>query len=487
MTSSTEFEAALASAVEAARFAANASPAERAHWLNAAADALDAQADELVALAEEETHLPTARLSGELRRTTFQIRFLAAESATGEPFQATIDRADGNWPIRPRPDLRRVGIPVGVVGVFGASNFPFAFSVAGGDTASALAAGCSVVHKVHSGHLRLGLGVAEIVGSAIAASGGPHGLLMPVTGREAGEKLVDDSRVRAIGFTGSTEGGRALFDRAMRRPEPIPFFGELGSLNPVLVMEGAWRERRGDILDGYVASLTLGMGQFCTKPGLLVLPESEPTELARELADRIEGISRHRLLTDQISRGFEASVARVGESPSVDRLVSTALSPADPGEAPSVTVYYTTADAVLADPQMARTEMFGPAGLVILGARRESMPELIAAFGGQLTGSLHADESDDVHDILDALASQSGRIIWNGWPTGVTVSYSQHHGGPYPASTNAASTSVGTAAIGRFLRPTAYQDVPDSLLPPALQDANPWGIRRRVDGEWSAA
>lgn len=487
MTSSPEFEAALVSATQAARIAARASPAERAHWLNAAADALDAQDDELVTLAEQETHLPTARLSGELRRTTFQIRFLAAESATGEPFQATIDPADGDWPIGPRPDLRRVGVPVGVVGVFGASNFPFAFSVAGGDTASALAAGCSVVHKVHSGHQRLGLRVAEIVSSAIAANGGPRGLLAPVTGRAAGEMLVDDSRVRAIGFTGSTEGGRALFDRAMRRPEPIPFFGELGSLNPVLIMERAWRERRGEILDGYVASLTLGMGQFCTKPGLLVLPENEPTDLARELASRVEGVSRHRLLTEQINRGFEASVARVGESPSVDRLVSIPHSPTDTGEAPSVSIYYTTVDAVLANPQVARTEMFGPAGLVILNAGPESMPALIAALGGQLTGSLHADEGDDVRDILDALASQAGRIIWNGWPTGVAVSYSQHHGGPYPASTHAASTSVGTAAIGRFLRPTAYQDVPDSLLPPALQDANPWGIRRRVNGEWSAA
>jgi acyl-CoA reductase-like NAD-dependent aldehyde dehydrogenase len=455
-----------------------ADPLTRASWLDAVASGLDNDADELVAVAAQETHLGEARLRGELKRTTFQLRLFAAEIRQGEHFDATIDHADPDWGMGPRPDLRRYNVPIGVVGVFGASNFPFAFSVMGGDSASALAAGCAVVHKAHDGHLELALRTAATVVAALNDAGAPSGLFSLVTGRPAAEALVDHPLVKAIGFTGSTAGGRALFNRAAARPEPIPFFGELGGINAVFVTGNAWATRRDEILAGYAGSFTLGMGQFCTKPGLLFIPGGQSDSVRAALSGALADFPAAPLLSERLHEGYADAVRKLRDTAGVEVLVDGGFA-----GTPSPTVLHTTAAAVRNDPSILRQEMFGPASLVVEYRNESELPGLAELLEGQLTATLQAEPDDDVSDLAAGLADISGRVLWNGWPTGVTVSYAQHHGGPYPATTSA-TTSVGTAAIRRFLRPLAYQSFPNGRLPEPLQDANPWNVPQRVDGAW---
>ncbi|MCU1574266.1 MAG: aldH [Micrococcaceae bacterium] len=467
--------------------AKDVSPRTRAGWLEEVASTLETAADELVLLARQETHLDDGRLRFELRRSVFQLRLFIDEIIQGEHLDATIDHADPSWGMGPRPDIRRVAVPLGVVGVFGASNFPFAFSVMGGDSASALAAGCAVVHKIHEGHLQLGLRTGVLVQEALTRAGAPHGLFGTIVGREAAETLVDHPLVKAIGFTGSTAGGRALFDRASRRSTPIPFYGELGSINPVFVTERAWRARRGEILSGYASSFTMGMGQFCTKPGLLFVPTDDvddvdgPIDLAEVLRRELEGKQVTQLLSPKLRAGFEESLQAVRSMPGVAVLV-----PGDNAEAPRPTVLGTTAEDVRQRPGILEQEMFGPATVVIRYRPDTDLAELAALLEGQLTATVQAEPDEDVSDLLAVLRERSGRLLWNAWPTGVTVTYAQQHGGPYPATT-ATTTSVGTAAIGRFLRPVAYDSFPEEQLPEPLRDDNPWRIRRRVDGIWESA
>ncbi|WP_029089339.1 aldehyde dehydrogenase family protein [Brevibacterium album] len=455
---------------------------ERAAWMEAVADALESHREELVPLAMEETHLPEARLNGELTRSAFQLRLLAGEARRGEFLGAVVDHADPDWGMGPRPDLRRMNVPLGVVGVFGASNFPFAFSVIGGDSASALAAGCAVVHKLHGAHARLAARTAEIVVRALAEAGAPEGLFGAVSGREAAEALVDHPLVKAVGFTGSEAGGRALFDRAVARPEPIPFYGELGSLNPVVVTEAACAARAEEILTGWIGSMTMGVGQFCTKPGLLLLPEAGAEAAARVLPGAASAAALGTgMLTESIRDGFVANRDAVAASADVSVLVAgDAANPPAPGV---LTVRAADLDE---DAAAVRTEMFGPAAVLITYADTAELDRVLGLLGGQLTGTIHSEDGEDVSGVLQLLQDRCGRVLRGGWPTGVTVSYAQQHGGPYPAATQHA-TSVGTAAIDRWLRPVAFQDMEDGMLPPELQEANPLGIARRVDGEWQAA
>jgi NADP-dependent aldehyde dehydrogenase len=455
-----------------------ADPSIRASWLDAVAAGLDSDADALVAIAAEETHLAEARLRGELKRTTFQLRLFANEIRAGEHFDATIDHTDPEWGMGPRPDLRRYNVPLGVVGVFGASNFPFAFSVMGGDSASALAAGCAVVHKAHDGHLQLALRTAESVIAALDAAGAPSGLFSLVTGRAAAEALVDHPLVKAIGFTGSTAGGRALFNRAAARTEPIPFLGELGGINAVFVTEKAWAARREGIIAGYAGSFTMGMGQFCTKPGLLFIPRGYTEDVRSGLGQALKDFAPAPLLSERLHEGYSSAVRDLRATQGVEVLVE-----GDFTSAPAPTVLHTTTAAVRKDPSVLRQEMFGPASLVVEYADESELPALAGLLEGQLTATLQAEADDDVADLAARLTDISGRVLWNGWPTGVTVSYAQHHGGPYPA-TSSNTTSVGTAAIRRFLRPVAYQSFPEGRLPEPLQDANPWHVPQRIDGEW---
>ncbi|MFE4468643.1 aldehyde dehydrogenase (NADP(+)) [Leifsonia sp. NPDC056824] len=476
-----DLETAMAAAAQAAPALADSTPATRAAWLRAIADRLDADAEALIDLAARESRLTPTRLGGELVRTTFQLRLFARVVEDGGYLEATIDHADPDWPMGARPDLRRVLRPLGPAAVYAASNFPFAFSVAGGDTAAAIAAGAPVVVKAHSAHPELSRVVAAHVLAALAEAGAPPGVFALVEGREAGRALVLDPRLTVATFTGSLSGGRALFDLAASRPQPIPFYGELGSVNPVFVTEAAAAEREQEIAAGFAASLTLGVGQFCTKPGVLLVPAASSLE-----ASIVEAVRRSAggpMLSEPIRDGYFASLAPLAERDDVELLTGSPTAV----EEPVPTLYATDASTFLRSADELLEEHFGPAALLV---RYRSTDELLAvarAFPGQLTATIQGAEGDSaggeaVGPLLELLAARAGRVLWNGWPTGVSVTYAQQHGGPYPATTAPHFTSVGTASIARFLRPVAYQDTPDALLPPALQDADPWRVPRLVDG-----
>jgi NADP-dependent aldehyde dehydrogenase len=449
-----------------AAFSAWAASSSRAQALDAAAEALDARAGELAALADTETALGLERLTGEVGRTTGQLRLFAgvlrdsAGRADGGYLDAVVSPAAGA-----APDLRRVNRPIGPVAVFAASNFPFAFSVAGGDTASALAAGCPVVVKAHEGHPRTSELTASIVSDALAAAGAPAGTFALVHGVEAGLRLLRHSSVAAAGFTGSTAGGLALARVCAERPVPIPFFGELGSVNPVVVLPGAAAARAGEIATGYVGSLTLGAGQFCTNPGLLFVPEDQA--LRDAIAEAAGTSSGGPMLTARIFAAFEAAVAEAAAHPGV-----TELAAGTPGGGPwgaTPRVFATTLKEFAADLDVLSRERFGPAGLVITYPSLDDLLQVLGSLPGNLVGTVHVDTSapDDVESarkVIATLERVAGRIVCNGWPTGVAVVAAQHHGGPYPATTAPAYTSVGTAAIRRWLVPVAYQNFPPQLL-----------------------
>ena len=473
---------------ETVRLAAQAAPvwaatsrADRAAALRAVADRLDAAADELVVIACAETHLAEGRLRGELVRTTFQLRLFAEVLVEGDYLDARVDHVDQDWPMgAPRPDLRRMLEPVGPVIVFAASNFPFAFSVAGGDTASALAAGCPVVLKAHPGHPQLSTSTGLLVKEALAAVGAPTGVFALIFGFEAGRVALVAPDVRAGAFTGSLRAGRALFDLAVSRPEPIAFFGELGSVNPVFVTRAAAAARPAEIVEEAVASFTMGAGQFCTKPGLLLVPA---TSSIPDLLAQSELPGPAPLLNPAIESGYAGSLAALVAHPGVDVVAGPEAAASG---SPAPTVLTTTAAQLLAAPTELVEECFGPTLLVVRYDDDAELAQLATGLEGQLTATVIGEPVDAADPAVAALtrilATKAGRLLWNGWPTGVSVSYAQQHGGPYPATTAPGSTSVGTAAIGRFLRPVAYQGFPEALLPVELSDAAPAGLLRRIDG-----
>jgi NADP-dependent aldehyde dehydrogenase len=450
------------------------SSAERAGWLEGVADALDTAASELVEIATSETHLPTARLTAEVARTTGQLRLFAAVLRDGGYLEAIIDRARPDA-TPPAPDLRRMLIPIGPVAVFSASNFPFAFSAAGGDTASALAAGCPVVVKAHSGHPRLSARTAEVAIAALEEMGAPRGTLNIVFGRDAGLALVTSPGIAAAGFTGSVQGGRVLFDAASARPDPIPFYGELGSVNPVFITEGADAARAGELAAGLAESFQLGLGQFCTKPGIVFVPAGG--RFAAELSARVSNPASGRLLTPGIDGSFRSAVDEIDILPGVRRIAGASSQPA--GEASAVV--FATDLATLSTTPVLREERFGPTTLLVEYDRLDEAIEVASVLGGSLTATLHSERGEIGRDLVDRLTALAGRVLFAGWPTGVAVTWAQHHGGPWPATTST-HTSVGTTALRRFQRPVAFQSAPEQLLPPELRDANPMGIPRRVDG-----
>nr|WP_157345677.1 aldehyde dehydrogenase (NADP(+)) [Nocardioides sp. MAH-18] len=472
-------EQVLAAAAAAAPVLGSARPAERAAWIRATADALDAAADSLVPLAIEESALAEARLRGEVARSSGQLRLFADALEDGALLEPIIDTADPDATPIPRPDLRRVLVPLGPVLVFAASNFPFAFSVCGGDTASALAAGCPVVVKSHPGHPRLSDAVAEVMVTALRTAGAPDGTLAVVHGDRAGVDALGDPRVRASGFTGSVAGGLALHEIAVNRPDPIPFYGELGSLNPAFVLRGALEERRSGIASGFVASYTLGVGQFCTKPGLLVLPVGHGLE--EEIVAAAEEVAPARMLNDRIHEGYTAGLAKLRERGSVEALVTGDES--DRGA--SASLFKTTVPRLIEDAAVLLEECFGPTSILVEYADDDELHAAAAAFGGSLTATVHGADSDtDVAQrLLPLLQDRVGRVVWNGWPTGVAVSWAMQHGGPFPATVGSVHTSVGTTAARRFQRPVCYQDTPGDLLPEVLRDRNSLNVSRRVDGE----
>lgn len=464
------------SAVRASEQWKRATLAERGRALVAVADALDQHADALIPIAQRETHLAEARLRGELRRTTFQLRMFAEMLPEGVWLDARIDHADADWPMgAPRPDLRRQLEPIGATLVFAASNFPFAFSVAGGDTASALAAGNAVVLKAHHGHPELSDATSAVVVDALAAAGAPEGLFQTIHGTEAGVRALRAPGIKAAAFTGSVKGGRALFDIAASRPEPIPFYGELGSTNPAFVTRRAAERDAAGIARDFVASVTGSAGQLCTKPGVLFVPAG--SSILSELESQ-QLPSATPLLNGGIESGFRSSVAATTGVAGVRTLSGGA-----DADAPSPVLLTASSETLRAEIDTLMSEMFGPAALVVTYDDESELLDIADRLEGQLTATIIGEDDDEIAvDLLPKLSERAGRVLWNQWPTGVSVTWAQQHGGPYPATTAVGSTSVGMAAITRFLRPVAYQNVPEGLLPDALKESNPLGIVRRVDG-----
>jgi NADP-dependent aldehyde dehydrogenase len=466
-TTDAEVDAIVASALAAApAWGARTALAQRAAALEAVADALDDRAGELAVIADTETALGGERLTGEVTRTTVQLRMFAGVLRDGGYVDAVVSPAVGVV-----PDVRRITRPVGPVAVFAASNFPFAFSVAGGDTASALAAGCPVVVKVHEAHPVTSDVTAGVVTSALASAGAPAGTFGLVHGVEAGLRLLRHPDIAAAGFTGSTAGGLALARICAERPVPIPFYGELGSVNPCVVLPGAAFGRPAEVATGYVASLTLGTGQFCTNPGLLFVPED--VGLLSAIAEAVSASAGGPMLSGRIFAGYEDAVAEAEDHPGV-----TTLAAGQPGTGPwgaTPRVFQLTLKEFAADLAVLSCERFGPAGLVITYPSVADLLPVLGVLAGSLVGTVHADrespEDMDLARLVVAVLEQvAGRIVFNGWPTGVAVVPAQHHGGPWPATTMPAYTSVGTAAIRRWLVPVAYQNFPPELLPAGLGD-----------------
>ena len=452
--------------------------------LRGAAARLRAAGDEIVAVCQAETGLPEGRVRTELERTAGQLELFASVVQTGDRVEAIIDTADPDATPIPRPDVRRMLVPLGPVAVFGASNFPLAFSTAGGDTASALAAGCPVVVKGHPSHPGTGAIVTRELRAAVVDAGLPDGTFdqLPASGAEVGEALVDDPGIAAVGFTGSIAAGRAIHDRAARRPVPIPVYAEMGSINPIVVTPRALAARAGAIAEGLTASVANFGGQLCTKPGVVFVPAGTSGDaFAADVAARLHALEPTVLLNRRVRDALGAAVDRLATHEHVER-----LSPPKHADAPGFrhqpTAFQAHAAVVAAGSPLLE-EHFGP---VVVLLRYDSPGELRAALGqldGQLTASLHAEPGEDVAELVTQLSEHAGRIVFDGFPTGVAVTHGMHHGGPYPACSNPLHTSVGSTAIRRWLRPLTFQNAPAALLPPELADENPLGIWRRVDGE----
>lgn len=453
----------------------------RAEFLEQIANELDALGPSLLAVTQRETALPQARLQGELARTSGQMRLFANVLRRGDFLGARIDRALPERTPLPRLDLRQYRIGVGPVAVFGASNFPLAFSTAGGDTASALAAGCPVVFKAHSGHMATAEMVADAILRAAQKSDMPAGVFNMIFGSGVGETLVRHPGIRAVGFTGSLKGGRALCDLAAARPQPIPVFAEMSSVNPVILLPGALAARGEAIARELCASVVLGCGQFCTNPGLVLGVRSPAMDaLVAGLARQFATQGPQTMLNAGTLTSYQAGIAALEAHPGIRRLAG-----GEQGGAMALpALYEADAQLLLEQEPLLQEEVFGPCTLVVRVDSEAQLLQAVAALQGQLTATLQAEPGElaQHQGLLALLETKAGRVLCNGYPTGVEVCDAMVHGGPYPATSDARGTSVGTLAIDRFLRPVCYQNVPDACLPDALKNANPLGILRLVDG-----
>lgn len=473
----------------AARAAAAAYPAyrslsavRRAEFLEAIATEIDALGDDFVAIVCRETALPAARIQGERGRTSGQMRLFAQVLRRGDFHGARIDRAQPDRSPLPRPDLRQCRLGVGPVAVFGASNFPLAFSTAGGDTAAALAAGCPVVFKAHSGHMATAERVAQAIVRAAQQTGMPAGVFNMVYGGGVGEWLVKHPAIQAVGFTGSLKGGRALCDMAAARPQPIPVFAEMSSINPVLVLPAALAARGEQIARELADSVVQGCGQFCTNPGLVIGIASPAFSLfSANLIAEIGRRPAQTMLNSGTLHSYAKGVAALHAHPGVRHLAG------QPQEGRQALPQLFQADVrlLLEHDELLQEEVFGPTTVLVEVADQAELLKALGALGGQLTASLIAEAADleQAAPLVALLEHKAGRLLLNGYPTGVEVCDAMVHGGPYPATSDARGTSVGSLAIERFLRPLCYQNYPDALLPDALKNANPLGIARLVDGK----
>ena len=462
-------DAAASAAEEAFWSFGYSSRSERAALLNAIADEIEARGEAITAIGTSETGLPEARLQGERGRTTGQLRLFASHIEKGDYLDRRHDAALPDRAPLPRPDLRMIERPIGPVAVFGASNFPLAFSTAGGDTAAALAAGCPVVVKGHSAHPGTAELVAQAIDAAIRKLGMHPGIFSLIQGgkRDVGQSLVQHPLIKAVGFTGSLAGGRALFDLCARRSEPIPFFGELGSVNPMFLLPQAVKARGDAIAKGWAGSLTMGAGQFCTNPGISVIIDGpEADAFAQAATAALEPVGAQTMLTDGIAQAYRDGRDRVAAASGVQELLTSTC------DLRNATPYlFSTTGKEWLDNEVLGEEVFGPLGLIVRVADFEEMLKIAKSLHGQLTCTLHLDAGDTAHGktLIPVLERKAGRVLANGYPTGVEVADSMVHGGPYPASTNFGATSVGTLSIRRFLRPVCYQNMPEDLLPDDLR------------------
>lgn len=489
MASKAQVDAALAAAEAAAPVFRNSSLAKRAEFLRACADEIQALGEELFARITAETGYPAARGQAETGRTCGQLRLFADTIEKGEYLDPRIDTAMPDRQPLPRPDLRHLNQAIGPVVVFGASNFPMAFSVAGGDTAAAFAAGCPVLVKGHSSHPGTSELVAQAVAKAAEKCGLPKGIfsLLMGSGTEVGAALVKAPAVKAVGFTGSFAGGMALVKIASERPEPIPVFAEMGSINPVILLPKALEQKAQAIAEGFVGSLTLGTGQFCVNPGLVIAIDDNGLQnfidaAAKIVADVQAGVMLNERICSAYSNGLKEYSSQKGVE-----VISVGGSPKDKdGFCGQATIMTATAEVFLQNPKI-HEEVFGPASLIVKCKNKDDIIKVVSALKGQLTGTVHCAEGElkDYSDLTDLLSLKVGRIVINGFPTGVEVCHSMVHGGPFPASTDSRFTSVGTNAIKRFVRPVCYQNFPEALLPDALKNSNPLKLNRLVNGERS--
>ena len=480
----TEVDEAVQLANQAFTSYSQTSGAERANFLRKIAEYIEALGDTLIFRATSETGLPEGRIRSETGRTCGQLRLFAELVAEGSWVDARIDHADPNRAPIPKPDVRSMLRPLGPVVVFGASNFPLAFSVAGGDTASALAAGNPVIVKAHHAHP----GTSEYVGLAVAAAVKDCGLhegvfsLIYGSGTEVGTALVKHPLVKAGGFTGSRAGGRALFDAASSRPEPIPFYAEMSSVNPVVVLPEALSTRNEQLATGLHGSVTLGAGQFCTNPGLVFLPKGNDAEkFVAKLGELIDGTAEQTMLTPGISTSYIHGVATRGSQSGVAAVAQKKT------EAPcgaAAALFRTDVAEYLENTKLSE-EIFGPTTLIVTYDGEEELLALARSLEGQLTATVHATEGElgNHRELLNILETKAGRLLFNGFPTGVEVCHSMVHGGPYPATSDGRSTSVGTRAIFRFTRQVCFQSFPDASLPDELKESNPLDVWRLVDGK----
>jgi alpha-ketoglutaric semialdehyde dehydrogenase len=460
---------------------------KRAAFLNACADEIMALGDELLDRVSTETGYPRARVETERGRTCNQLRLFAKTVMKGDWLDARIDTAIPDRQPLPRPDLRSLNQAIGPVVVFGASNFPLAFSVAGGDTASAFAAGCPVLVKGHSSHPGTCELVAQAITKAVKSCGLPAGVfsLLMGSGKEVGAALVCASEVKAVGFTGSFAGGMALAKLANERSEPIRVFAEMGSINPVFLLPGAVKARAVQIAEGFVASLTLGTGQFCTNPGMVVALDDEHTSaFIDEAMKRLAGLSAGVMLNEHICTAYVEGIKHFSGHKGITRIAQGKDVAGKSGYYAQAALFTTTADHLIKNPAL-QEEVFGPVALLVKCKTADEMLRVAMLLKGQLTATLHSEgkEMGDYPELIDQLGLRVGRLLVNGFPTGVEVCDAMVHGGPFPASTDSRFTSVGTAAIARFVRPVCYQNFPEALLPEPLRNDNPLNILRLVNGE----
>ncbi|MBV7563578.1 aldehyde dehydrogenase (NADP(+)) [Pseudomonas sp. sia0905] len=453
----------------------------RAEFLDAIADELDALGEDFIAVVCRETALPAGRIQGERGRTSGQMRLFAQVLRRGDFLGARIDRALPDRQPLPRPDLRQYRIGLGPVAVFGASNFPLAFSTAGGDTASALAAGCPVVFKAHPGHMTTTALVGAALLRAAEKTGMPKGVFNMIYGGIVGAALVKHPAIQAVGFTGSLRGGRALCDMAAARPQPIPVFAEMSSINPVILLPEALKARGEKVAGELAASVVLGAGQFCTNPGLVLgIRSPEFSAFLHSLTAKMAEQPPQTLLNTGGLEGYGKGIAALAAHPGITHLAGAVQE----GKQARPQLFKADVSLLLDGDERLQEEVFGPTTIVVEVADKAELLEAIAGLHGQLTATLITEPGDlaGSEELLALLEQKVGRVLFNGYPTGVEVCDAMVHGGPYPATSDARGTSVGTLAIDRFLRPVCYQNCPDALLPDALKNANPLGIARLVDG-----